>query len=69
MISDKLNENRNDYYGSKYSEHVFKDGKVTDPNSSNSNPEDFSAKQFWSDIDKEDYMKKQSLSNDCIYPR
>jgi hypothetical protein len=64
-FSEKLQENRSDYYGSKYSEHLFgkSGGSVTDPNAVD-NSDDISTKQFWKDIDqeKDDYTKKQNLS-------
>jgi hypothetical protein len=61
-IQDKLKENRSDYYGSKFSEHIFEQGKVTDSNKKELD-EEMNTKMFWNDIDIEnDYNKKNTLS-------
>ena len=67
-LEDKMNEKRQDYFGSKYSEHVFgsKEGSITSPerNEAEKERDNFEEKGFWSEVDQEDYTKKQTYSKD-----
>lgn len=67
---EKLKDNRNDYFGSKYSEHVFgsSGGKVSKLEKDTSKEEEmeaFDAKHFWKDVNENEnnYMKKQTLTD------
>ncbi len=64
-ISNKLQETRKDYFGSKYSEHVHgkQGGKITD-SSKTSDPDEVSIKQFWKEVEEnESYKRKMTYGN------
>lgn len=66
-ISERMQEKRSDYMGSKYSEHLFgqsggKVSKLDADNSKEEKMEEFSAQQFWKDVNENNYQKKQTLS-------
>ena len=65
QIVNKLNLNREDYMGSKYSEHLFgKSGGSVTKLESEKEKDEFTEKQFWRDVDSSgDYSKKQTLSD------
>lgn len=61
-----LKQNRDEYYGSKYSEHLTgsQKGSITSPerNFNERQQDNFEEKGFWRELDNEDYTKKQTFS-------
>jgi hypothetical protein len=63
-MDEKLKEKRKDYYGSKYSQHVFNTGNVPQIQQEEEDKrlDDISTQQFWKDMDRNNaYGKKHTL--------
>jgi hypothetical protein len=72
-IKEKMQQQRSDYYGSKYSEHVFgavggKVSKLEKDTTKEEEMEEFDAKHFWKDVNEneDNYKKKQTLSKSSL---
>lgn len=68
-ISDKLQESRKDYFGSKYSEHLHgkHGGRVTDTSKTGRDEEEMAIKQFWSEVEQnESYKRKMTFGTNYI---
>ena len=63
IVEEKLDEKRQDYMGSKYSQHLG--GSISEEEMERQKKENdaFAEKQFWREIDNEDYTKKQTFCN------
>ncbi len=66
-LNKLLKQNRDEYYGSKYSEHLSgsQKGSITSPerNLNEKQQDNFEEKGFWRELDNEDYTKRQTFSN------
>ncbi len=67
-LANKLQEGRQDYFGSKYSEHVHGKygGRVTDT-SKTTDEDDQSIKQFWQEVEQNDSFKRKMTIGNNIY--
>jgi len=67
---DKLKEKAEDYLGSKYSQQLYgstgsgisQEEQIRQKRELNNNANNLEEKQFWSEIDREDFGKTQTMS-------
>ena len=65
-LTNKLQETRKDYFGSKYSEHLHGKygGRVTDTSKTTNDEEEIAIKQFWRDVEQnESYKRKMTFGS------
>ncbi len=71
-LTNKLQESRKDYFGSKYSEHLHgkSGGRVTDTSKTTNDEEEMAIKQFWKDVEQnESYKRKMTFGSLISYFR
>jgi hypothetical protein len=61
VVEEKLDERRQDYMGTKYSEHLGGSISKEEMERQKKENDEFAEKQFWRELDNEDYTKKQTF--------
>ncbi len=60
-LENKLGERREDYLGTKYSQHLGGSISQEEMDRQKKEHDNFEEKQFWRELDGEDYTKKQTI--------
>jgi hypothetical protein len=65
-LTNKIQDTRKEYYGSKYSEHLFGEsgGRITDTSPNNLDEgelDNLQNKRFWDEVEKNDYQKMRTM--------